>query len=213
VGDAQAGLGTEGGPLGEAVGAHVAGVAPALEAVHEGVQLRVVQADVVGDEQQAAGAQGGGGAADKGAHVGEVVGGDAADHQIDAGGGDGQLLGGGLEVAQVLQAEAAVVIAGGVEHGGGEVAGDDVAHVGREGEGGVAAAGGDVQHQLVAAGRGEGHEALQVGPLGMDAASDIGAGCRGELAAGERTNRALVLRGGVTHRRASRSIQVASAPV
>jgi len=58
----------------------------------------------------------------------------------------------------------------GLQHARGQVAGHDLAGVGRAGQSGVPAAGGDVQHALGAAEPGQLNQPPQVRPGGVDGA-------------------------------------------
>ena len=168
-------------PLADAVVTHMAGVAPLLEAVHEQIQLLVIRGHVVVEHEQPARPQHPRHLANILARVGEVVRGDPRRHYVEAGVGERQRLGiGDLErdIGRALLADERL---GDLDHARRQVGRQHLAHIRREGQRGVPAAGGNIQQALVAARLCQLDHARQVAAVRMNRAGDIALRHRAEL--------------------------------
>ena len=162
----------EGLPLHRAIRAHVGRIAAFLHLEDEGRGCPIVVAEDVLQEQRAARPQGLCHLAHGGPDVGEVVGGDAAGDDVEA-----LVERQGLHVAggegDVGDAARAGKAPGGLEHGRGEVVGHDALREGGEREGGVAAAGGHVEHAARPQRPPPAHQGVEVHAPGVPAAGDV----------------------------------------
>ena len=114
-----------------------------------------------------------------------MVRGDAAGDQLESLVVEGQVVGRGLAVADVVDALTANVRLGLLQHGGRQVAGDHAGDEGREGQGGVAAAGGDIEGAPVRLGLRHGQQVRKIGPAGVIHTADVGGGEAAETLARE----------------------------
>ncbi len=165
--DAQPGRLEPAAPLGDGVRADVAGIAPFLEAVEEGVEVGIVGRHLVVEQEAPTRLEHACDLADERVRVGEMMRRDATRDQIEARGLERQRLCRRLDEGDVGGAALRGERLRELEHARCEIAGHDLRDVRCERECGVPRAGGDVEHPLAPAGRREFDEPSQVVAGGM----------------------------------------------
>lgn len=106
-------------------------------------------------------------------NIREVVGCDTTCHQVKLPIGKGQIFGIGLAETNVMDALFGGELLRYDQHFGREIAGDNVSHMGREGEGCMPGSRSDVKSLPMGLGSGQFDHAGQTGPFGVDGAGGV----------------------------------------
>ena len=136
-------------PFRESISPHMARIAPALEAIHEGIPLGIVKADKIGQQEATSRPQSARSLGNVGSRICKVMRRDAAEMQVETAIGEGQGFGQSPAVRDVRNTLPNDVLTRGNKHARRQVKRDNRANVWRKAQRGVPTTGGHIDHALI----------------------------------------------------------------